>query len=108
KINKEMQPQESSKHPISNYDKQPRVTIDGDTTASHEGWKNCCKAIAKKLDNIQKDKKVVVFECYHGVNDREIMPMLKSNFPGKFYHTPDYMHAEAHIQQLVYPDVTDD
>ncbi|NGM61089.1 mannose-6-phosphate isomerase [Sphingobacterium sp. SGG-5] len=103
-----MQPQESSKHPISNYDKQPRVTIDGDTTASHEGWKNCCKAIAKKLDNIQKDKKVVVFECYHGVNDREIMPMLKSNFPGKFYHTPDYMHAEAHIQQLVYPDVTDD
>ncbi len=93
---------------ISNYDKWPSIAIEDNTGACFEGWEESCRAIAGQLAGINKKKKVVVFECYQGVNDEEVIPMLRNKLKGEFYFAKDYMYPETDIQQLIYPDVTDD
>src|SRR5690606_30174112 len=92
----------------SSYDKWPTIPIDGSDGECLEGWIAGCEAIGRKLAGIHKWKKVVALECYQGVNDDDIIPMLKENLPGRFFFTKESMHEEAYIRQMIYPDVTDD
>src|SRR5690606_27258927 len=61
-----------------------------------------------RIAEVGKEKKVVEFECYQGVNDGEILPMLEKYLAGEFYSSKDSMHPDPRIQQLINSDVTDD
>lgn len=91
----------------SNYDKYPFIEVSQPASGA-QGWEACAAMISKKLDAIPGSKKIVVFDCYLGVSDEEILTNLRKKLPGKFYFAKDYMLDEKKISELVYPDVTDD
>ena len=90
---------------IPNYDKFPIIHTKQQNTACWQGREAVCGAIK---ESITPDKKIVVFECYPGILDEEVLPKLQQSLEGTFYFTKDFMLDEKAIQQLIYPDVTDD
>jgi mannose-6-phosphate isomerase class I len=91
-----------------NYDKWPVIKV---KNAKHEclaGWKAISQHLLEQLNKIQKKQKVIVFECYQGVMDEEIIPALQNNLEGSYFFSKDYILSENKIDSLVYPDVTDD
>ncbi len=90
----------------TNYDKYPSIKIN-DPAEHGSGWENVCALIKEKVDRIP-GRPVVVIDCYHGVFEEEVKNHLQKYLPGAFYSTKDYMQNEEQVQQLVYPDVTDD
>src|SRR5688500_9776444 len=92
----------------SNYDKWPVIKV---KTNQHEclvGWEAIRKHLLEELNKIQTNKKVIIFECYQGVIDEEIISVLQDNLKGTWFFSKDYMLPENEIDSLVYPDVTDD
>jgi len=104
----------------SNYDKFPFIQVKGQDDACLEGWEAVCKAIAAAVDGAggaggvggARDaggrRKVVVLECYPGVQDDEVLPRLQAALPGRWILTREAMWPEEKILRMVYPDVTDD
>ncbi|NTS42565.1 class I mannose-6-phosphate isomerase [Flavisolibacter sp. BT320] len=87
----------------SNFEKFPEVAIDGFN--GYAGWKEIVDELAKKVS--ADNKKVVVVECYPGV---DIQPFLQ-NLQNEGYHFIDAstaLKAEKDIAGMVYPFVTDD
>lgn len=93
---------------ISNYDKWPFIQIDENTDECREGWEATCRWLEEKVSNIAGNKKVIAFECYHGIIDEEVLPRLQKNLQGNFYLAENSMLSKEEINKLVYPDVTDD
>ncbi|WP_321290118.1 class I mannose-6-phosphate isomerase [uncultured Sunxiuqinia sp.] len=82
----------------SNYNKLPSVKIDGDVIV---GWENIAsKFIAKE------EKKVIAIECYPGVNFGEVENAL--THADLFINTNSLFKSEQKIQELTFPEVTDD
>lgn len=90
---------------IPNYNKYPVIHTRQLQTVCWQGWEAVCKAAQ---DAITPGKKIVVFECYPGILDEEVLPLLQDFLNGTFYYTRDFMLSKEVIEQLVYPDVTDD
>ena len=91
-----------------NYDKWPVIKV---IDAKHEclvGWEAISKHLLEQLNKFQKKQKVIVFECYQGVMDEEIISALQMNLEGSYFFSKDYLLSENKINSLVYPDVTDD
>jgi len=92
----------------SNYDKWPVIKL---KRVQHEclaGWEAIGKHLLEQLNKIPTNKKVISFECYQGVIDKEIIPVLQHKLKGTWLFSKDYMLSENEIDSLVYPDVTDD
>ena len=85
----------------SNYDKSPFIQVDG---VCREGWEEVCGLLGAAVAG----KRVVVFECYPGVQDEEVLPRLQAALPGRWILSKDLFWPEEKILQMVYPDVTDD
>jgi hypothetical protein len=88
----------------SNYDKSPYIQVGGQGDACRQGWEAVCATIG----GAAAGKRVVVFECYPGVQDEEVLPRLQAALPGRWILTKDIMWPEEKILRMVYPDVTDD
>ncbi len=75
----------------------------------HTGWGNICEQITTDLNKIKKLKKVVVIEYYHGINEKEFnkefVPVLK---PDLHIDAKNALLPEKKIEEIVFPDVTDD
>ena len=92
----------------SNYDKWPVIKVKRILHECLAGWEAICKHLMEQLHKIQTNKKVVVFECYQGVMDEEIISALQNNLKGAWFFTKDYMISENEVDSLLYSDVTDD
>ena len=90
----------------SNYDKSPFIQVEGQDHACLEGWDAVGKTIAAAVPAGQG--KVVVLECYPGVQDDEVLPRLQAALPGRWVLTREVMWPEEKLLCMVYPDVTDD
>lgn len=93
---------------ISNYDKWPFIQVKENVDECREGWEATYNVINEKVKSIVGHKKIIVLECYHGVMDEYILPQLRQNLQGDFFFSKDSMLSEEKVNQLVYPDVTDD
>lgn len=72
-------------------------------------WDNICNQITNDLEKINKSKKIVVVEFYHGVNDDEFKDELNSRLnPEIFIDSKKAFLSEEEIKKMVFPDVTDD
>ncbi len=75
----------------------------------YSGWETICNQITVDLNKIQKSKKVVVIEYYQGINEKEFneefIQFLK---PDLHIDAKSALLPENEIQQLVFPDVTND
>lgn len=86
-----------------NYDKYPVVEVPGFEGACVCGW----DAIMGHLRNVRKG--VIVFECYQGVHDAEVVTAIKNAFPGaSLYFSADVMKPEDELYAILKDDITDD
>jgi len=90
----------------ANYDKFPHVQVETNNRSCITGW----AAIASALNAaIQFSKKVIVIECYQGVNDDEVTSNLKNTLKYDVWiNAGDALKDEQEILAMTYPDVTDD
>jgi mannose-6-phosphate isomerase class I len=89
----------------SNFEKFPEVAIDGFN--GYSGWKEIVDELTKQTAT--EDKKVVVVECYPGVDIQPLVQHLKNkNEASHFIDAATAMKSEAVIADMVYPFVTDD
>ena len=91
-----------------NYNKLPIIKVKNAKQKCVVGWEAITRHLLEQLNKIQHKRKVIVFECYQGVIDEEIIPALQNNLQGSYLFSKDCMLAENKIDSLVYPDVTDD
>ena len=75
----------------------------------YSDWEAICNQIIGDLNKIQKSKKVVVVEFYHGVNKKEFneefIQLLK---PDLHIDSKNALLPENEIEHMVFPDVTND
>lgn len=93
---------------VSNYNKFPVIAIQHEETVSWKGWNDVCAVINEQVSRLPQSQKIIAFECYPGILDEEVVPQLEKAFAGTFYFTKDFLLPEQQIQNLIYPDVTDD
>jgi len=93
----------------SNYDKQPFVAVQGyGDTCCQAGWKDIADQLRNRIP-LSKEKHVLVVDCYTGVDGQRILSELtKALSPDYTVHASELMKAGDAIDQMVYPDVTDD
>lgn len=98
----------------SNYDKSPFIQVEGHNDVCREGWEAVCRTIEAAVNrtegyrSVEGHFRVVLLECYPGVQDEEVLPRLQAALPGRWIHTSEAMWSEEKMLDLVYPDVTDD
>ena len=94
---------------ISNYDKYPAVKVNGYQDHCWMGWESICSKINDRIGSLNKEKVIVVVECYQGVHHEDIEAAFRKNINhSHFYVSTDSFKNEREINEMVYPDVTDD
>lgn len=92
-----------------NYDKLPTVKITGHDSECWAGWQAIFEKIQSEIASRGKQKTIVVVETYPGVDDDEIIDAIQNGLnPTAFFLAKDAFLTEKEIDQLTYPDVTDD
>lgn len=91
----------------SNYDKYPVVQIPGAEDACVAGWENIVRELQLLLVN--QNNKVLVVDCYQGVNDHEVLDALHRGFPDSpIFETASVMKESEALYDIIKDDVTDD
>ncbi len=93
---------------VPNYDKFPFIEAEKENKSCTTGWSHIIPTLKAALERSGKKKKILVVECYPGVNDTELLQHLQQLSPDLFIHTRSIFKDEAGIREMVYPDVTDD
>lgn len=91
----------------SNYDKTPSVLVSNNDQDCLTGWETILSGLK---DGIKENaSKIIAIETYQGVDDKEVKTALKENLPShQIYDTLDAFKDAKDIEEMVYPDVTDD
>ena len=90
-----------------NYDKYPVVEVPGYEEACVAGW----DIIMRTLANVARarESKLLVLECYQGVNDAEVLKAIGDYFPDSaLYMTSDAMKPESELWDILGQDITED
>ena len=89
----------------SNYDKSPVVNVPGYEDACLCGWDQ----VSDHLGHDASETGLLVFECYQGVNDDEVLNALKEAFPdASIYLSADAMKPQQQLYDILKGDITDD
>ncbi|SIS86511.1 Mannose-6-phosphate isomerase, class I [Zobellia uliginosa] len=92
----------------SNFNKTPFVPITGNQNC-YVGWEQIGPEIQSVLDKVPRKKKVLAVECYHGVDEQEILNGLEKHLgPVRIIRSSEAFKTEAEISKMVFADVTDD
>lgn len=85
------------------------VHVRGFETACLSGWDAIAEEIRRQLPDSARQKAVLVVECYHGVFGREVRHALIEGLqPALVIDAEQTYYPEARIDELTFPDVTDD
>lgn len=88
----------------SNYDKYPVTNIIG-----YDDGIEGNEAIAKKILEHLGDKKIIVVDCYPGVNDEEVLTaLIKGLKPDRVIKSADMFYDEAVLTSMMSKHLTDD
>ncbi|AHM62233.1 sugar-phosphate isomerase [Flammeovirgaceae bacterium 311] len=93
----------------SNYDKYPFVQVEEENQSCVTGWDAICQTLNQKVKTINKKIRLVVIECYQGVDSAELLTHLQKGLQHQLWiNSAEAFREEASIRAMVYPDVTDD
>lgn len=88
-----------------NYDKYPFTLVKGYENEGVTGYKDIIETIKSKLN----DKKVIVVDCYPGVDDDEVLPAFINGLnPSKIIESKDIFFDEDTLNTMMQPHLTDD
>ena len=91
------------------YDKFPKIKISDNFEDCISGWQSIIHTISEKLDQVNKQNKLIAIDVYQGVSDEEIKIAIKKYLkPSSFFLTQKAFKSEKEIEEMVFPDVTDD
>lgn len=92
----------------SQFNKYPSIKLP-EKVPCYLGWERIVEHIQKEINRIQKEKKIVVVEYYHGIDEEEfIKHLIKPLHPEVHIDASTAMKPEDEIKNMVFPDVTDD
>ena len=90
-----------------NYDKQPKISIEGFASHCLAGWSNIVRHLGQQP--VGSKNPVIVIETYPGVRDAEILKAIREDLkPDTLIMASDAWLSAEEIDALTYPDVTDD
>lgn len=83
--------------------------VDSPGSALFSGWDSIINKLNTELTAIHHGVKIVVVECYQGIDDEEVFGALSRGLkPDHIFRAAEaYLH-EDEIRRITYPDVTDD
>ncbi|PKB18841.1 class I mannose-6-phosphate isomerase [Flavobacterium sp. 5] len=90
---------------MSTYNKTPFFPIEGKSFA---GWNTIIDELNLKIKKSNKNRYILIVECYQGVNHEELMAGFKKLNPNLFIDSTEAFHSDERIRELTSPDVTDD
>src|SRR5690606_40009749 len=86
---------------LSTYKKKPAINLDGFAV---EGW----NAIISVLSKQQNSNRVMVIDCYTGIDQEELEAQLMQLKPDLFIRTRDLFISESEVAALTNRFMTDD
>lgn len=88
-----------------NYDKYPYVEVKKYTNEAFCGYESIMSVLEEKMRN----KKVIVVDCYPGVDDQEVLPALKKGLnPDLVIESKNIFYDEKTLNKMMYPHLGDD
>lgn len=93
----------------SNYDKFPVVQVEDNRHDGREGWEDVNNLLNQEIARLNKDKAVIVIDCYQGVHHGELVEALRNGLRhDHFFRSSAAFKSQEEIEKMIYPDVTDD
>lgn len=90
---------------MSNYDNSPYIKINGYDNDAYSGYAQIDKKIKEYLGN----KKIVVVDCYLGINDRELLNVLiKKLTPAHVILSEDIFYDGKKLTEMMQVNLTED
>ncbi len=91
------------------YNKFPKIRISNNSEDCISGWQSILQTISGKLEQVNKQNKIIAIDIYQGVNPEEIAAALKNYLPHhSLFLAQKAFKSEKEIEEMVFPDVTDD
>ncbi|REG94785.1 class I mannose-6-phosphate isomerase [Flavobacterium aquicola] len=90
---------------MSTYNKTPFFSIAG---KAFTGWDSIIEELNLKINNSNANRRILVVECYQGVNHDELISSFSRLNASVFINSEEAFYSEEKISELTYPDVTDD
>ena len=93
----------------SNFVKKPVVQVKNVKNCCFKDWNNIIGEIKNKIAKINNKKKVIVIECYQGINFNEISNSFINKLSADFiFKASDAYLSVDEIKNKTFADVTDD
>jgi len=92
----------------STYDKTPFVTVKECEHKCYTGWKSIIHHLRQQIFTFNKDKTIIIAECYTGISDTTIIEIKKELQPSHLFISSDAMKTTEETDNMVFPDTTDD
>lgn len=93
----------------ANYDKFPEVKVIGYDSDAWAGYIDIIAEISNRLTKVNKSKKIIVVDCYHGVNEQEIFSVFADGLkPSLSLHSDEAAKSAAEINEIIQYNLTDD
>lgn len=93
----------------SNYDKFPFIEVSNSSDECYAGRDAVFKKIAHLIQLMDRPKRVVCIDTYHGVDAEPFTEAIRRYLgDATVVHTNDVLKSVAEISTMVYPFVTDD
>ena len=88
-----------------NYDKYPYVEVKKYADEGFCGYESIMSILEEKM----KNKKIIVVDCYPGVDDREVLPAIKKGLnPDLVIESKNIFYDENTLNKMMYPHLSDD
>ena len=87
----------------ANYDKQPTISISGNSADCIQGWLAITDLIASRMEQQQREKLIVAVECYPGVDLEEVREALGGIPRTTLVPAESAMRTAAALDQLFSP-----
>lgn len=94
----------------ANYDRFPRVPVEGYADHCWRGWETIGKRLREAAADAGRRRTVIAVETYPGVLDEEVRPALQNALPGAECHTTldEALKSPAEIDELLAPELGGD
>ncbi len=92
-----------------NYDKFPATKVFGSDKEAFAGYDAICLELNSRISKLNKKKTVVAVECYHGINESEVLIALKQKLlPTLVIESAKANYSDDYVFNMIKRNLTDD
>ena len=92
-----------------NYDKFPVTKVYGKDNEAFAGYSEICSVINNRISELNKKKTIVGIECYHGINDIEVLSAFVDRLsPALVIESANANYSNDYVFNMIKRNLTDD